>query len=164
MAFLKKDINFILLALILGIIIIFIGFTVYYQTMFENVSVNYQEKVANLEQVTQELGIQKTRLNQTSYELEIKEQKETDLSGRYSELRDEKTQLLEDKAALGREISEKKVELIESQIELAKKSNLLTQTQNDLSEANQNIAILRADLRSYRSKYETCQAQLDALQ
>ncbi|MFH2027582.1 MAG: hypothetical protein ABIJ08_00450 [Nanoarchaeota archaeon] len=160
----KKDLNFILLALILGIVIALVGFTVFYQNMFEGLSNDYTEKVSKLEKVTEELGVQKTKLNQTSFELEIKEQKETDLSTRYSDLRDENVKLEDDIATLGKELTEKKAELIESQAELTKKALLLSQAQDDLSEANSKITLLTEQRNIYKDDYDECKAELDICQ
>lgn len=164
MAFMKKDINFVLLALILAVVIILIGFTVYSQTVFKGLSEKYEEKVENLEDVTEELGLQKTKLNQTSYELEVKAQKEEDLSTRYSEVRTEKEQLEDYKAQLERQLSEKSAALIEAQAESEQKARLLVQSQADLADARDTIATLRAQKDNLQSDYNTCSAQLEACQ
>ncbi|MBU3896298.1 hypothetical protein KKG36_03245, partial [Patescibacteria group bacterium] len=83
----KKDVNFGLLVLIIASIILFSGFSVYYQTTFKDVSLEYKEKLEQLSKVTTELSTQKQALNET-YSLRIKaEQDKKTLDSRYNEVR-----------------------------------------------------------------------------
>ena len=55
MAFMKKDVNLGLLVLIIVSIILFSGFTVYYQTAFRDISLEYETKLGQLNDVTKQL-------------------------------------------------------------------------------------------------------------
>ena len=80
MTFMKKDVNFGLLVLIIVSILLFSGFSVYYQTTFKDVSLEYGEKLEQLSDVTNQLSSKRQELNET-YTLRIKA--ETDKKKRY---------------------------------------------------------------------------------
>ncbi|MDP6265645.1 MAG: hypothetical protein QF584_02645, partial [Candidatus Woesearchaeota archaeon] len=71
MSFMKRDVNLGLLILIIVSIVLFSGFSVYYETSFKDVSLEYQEKLEQLSQVTKELVTKRQELNET-YSLRVK--------------------------------------------------------------------------------------------
>ena len=77
MTFMKRDVNVTLLALIVASVLIFSAFTVYYQTTFKGVSLEYKDKLEQLTAVTGELAVQKEKLNET-YTLRIKAEEHSD--------------------------------------------------------------------------------------
>jgi len=93
MAFMKRDVNLGLLILIIFSIFLFSGFSVYYQTTFKDISLEYQQKLKQLGKVTEDLGAKKQELNET-YKLRIKvEEDKKILDERYKDVRDENTDL-----------------------------------------------------------------------
>ena len=66
MPIMKRDVNLVLLLLIVAALLMFSGFTVYYQTTFKNVSKSYEIKLKELESVSKELESKRTQLNETS--------------------------------------------------------------------------------------------------
>ena len=147
MAFMKKDVNLGLLVLIIASIILFSGFTVYYQTTFKDVSLEYQTKMKELEQVTLDLATQKQALNET-YSLRIKaEQDKETLDARYNEVRDENDKLSADNANLRSEVSSTKNQLAEKSAELSATKRLLSQVQTERD--------------SYKSQRDSCRSDLD---
>ena len=80
MAVMRRDINIGLLFLIVATLIVFAGFTVYYQTTFKNVSNEYKAKLTELEKVSSDLESKKKELTETSQTLQLKESNEQALS------------------------------------------------------------------------------------
>src|SRR3989344_5691679 len=108
MAFMKRDVNIGLLVLIIAAAIIFSSFSVYYQSTFKNVSLEYKNKLEQLGQTTTELSKQKQELNQT-YSLRVKaEQDKNTLDAKYTEVRDENEQLSGDNTNLRLEVASTK--------------------------------------------------------
>src|SRR3989339_845138 len=104
MAFMKKDVNLGLLVLIIAAIIVFSGFTVYYQTSFRDISLDYKTKLEQLQQVTKDLTTQKKELNET-YSLRQKAgQDRKALDSSYREVSDENDQLKNDNSNLRSEL------------------------------------------------------------
>ncbi len=142
MSFMKKDVNLGLLVLIVASIALFAGFSVYYQSTFRDISMDYKNKLNNLSKVTQELGIQKQKLNET-YSMRVKaEQDIKTLDKNYREINDENEKLNSDNTNLRLEVSSTKSELGEKSARLEATQSLLTQTQSSLSAANSKITSL----------------------
>lgn len=148
MAFMKRDVNIGLLILIIAAVIIFSSFSVYYQSTFKNVSLEYQNKLEQLGQITTELSKQKQELNQT-YGLRVKaEEDRKTLDVKYTEVRDENQQLSSDNSNLRTEVSSAKSELAEKTVQLEATQNLLASTQSELGS-------VKAQRDSYKSRLDT---------
>ncbi|MDP6600136.1 MAG: hypothetical protein QF798_01735 [Candidatus Woesearchaeota archaeon] len=148
MSFMKRDVNLGLLILIIVSIVLFSGFSVYYETSFKDVSLEYQEKLEQLSQVTKELVTKRQELNET-YSLRVKaEQDKQTLDARYNEVRGENDQLSTDNTNLRSEVINIKSDLAEKSAQLDVTRNLLAQTQSQLSSAE-------AERDKYRSRWDT---------
>jgi len=146
MAFMRRDVNIGLLILIIAAILLFSGFSVYYQTTFKRVSLDYQNKLDQLSDVTKELSTQKLKLNETySLRVKIEEDKNT-LDARYKDVSDENERLNDDNSNLRSEISSTKSQLAEKSAQLDSTKNTLANTQADLSSANSKISSLKSKL------------------
>ena len=71
MALMKKDVNMGLLLIIVAALLMFSGFTVYYQTTFKNLSNTYQKELNQLKAVENDLQAKRGQLNQTSVQLQV---------------------------------------------------------------------------------------------
>src|SRR3989338_3190756 len=165
MSFMKKDVNLGLLVLIVASIILFTGFSVYYQSTFRDISMDYKNKLNNLSKVTQELGIQKQKLNET-YSMRVKaEQDIKTLDKNYREINDENEKLNSDNTNLRLEVASTKSELAEKSTRLEATSSLLAQTQASLAAANSEITSLKAQrdtYKAYKDKYECVANKVDS--
>ncbi len=152
MAFMKRDINITLLLLIVASILVFSGFTVYYQTTFKDVSLEYKSKLEQLQKVTSDLSTQKQQLSET-YALRVKaEQDKRALDQSYKDLSDERNQLASDKESL-------EVELLNTKSDLAEKSTQLQSTQNQLASAQAELGSVKVQRDSYKADLaEVCDA------
>ena len=168
MAVMKKDVNLGLLLLIVAALLMFSGFTVYYQTTFKNLSTTYQNQIKELDKVSKDLEAKRGALNETSIQLQLKKQKEDDLSKKYVDTESQRSQLETDKKKL-------EVDLAGTKAELASTNAKLTETQLQLvsyikltQDLNSQVLNLKSDVQrftdlyhSYQSKYE-CTTKLDA--
>jgi len=146
MAFMKRDVNLGFLVLIIASIILFSGFSVYYQTTFKDVSLEYKNKLEQLQKVTSDLSTQKQQLNET-YSLRVKaEQDKKALVQSYKDLSDERNQLENDKSTLESELLTTKSDLEEKSTQLQSTQNQLASTQAELSSAKSQRDNYKADL------------------
>ena len=151
----KKDVNIGLLFLIVVSILLFSGFTVYYQTTFKDVSLEYKTKLEELSKVTSELTTRKQELNET-YSLKVKAERDRQaLDQKYKDASDENEQLKSDNTNLRLEVSSTKSQLAEKSAELDATKNLLTQTQASLASANSKVTSLKNDLDEVCADYTT---------
>ena len=155
MAFMKKDVNFGLLVLIIISIVVFSAFSVYYQTTFKEVSLEYQTKLEQLGAVTSELATQKQELNKT-YSLKTKaEQDRQALDKQYKDVSDENS-------ALRSELIDTKSELAEKSAELDATENLLSQTQASLAAATSEVSSLKSRVSNLKDDIDRICAELIA--
>lgn len=157
MAFMKRDVNLGLLLLIIATLLLFSGFTVYYQTNFKNVVTEYHTKLEQLKSVTTELGAEKTRLNET-YQLRVKAEKDIKaLDTQYRILSDERDQLEADKNKLQIELTTTKANLAEIEAKLSQTQTILSQTQASLAAANAKISNLNIEIDKLKAELSACQ-------
>jgi len=144
----RRDVNILLLLLIVVSALAFTGFSVYYQTTFKNVSQEYQNKLEQLTSVTDELTTQRQKLNET-YSLRVKaEQDRSALDTQYQGIVDESEQLKDDKARLQTDVLATKQDLQRANDKLGATENLLSQTQAELSQAKAQRDNFKRDLAS----------------
>ena len=159
MAILKRDVNFGLLLIIIATLVAFSGFSTYYQKSFRNLSERYDTKINELDNVMSNLQSHRKELNQTSFQLQVKAERETELSGRYTSLKEEKNRLLNELAQTQEQLAAKKRELTSTQSELTSARSELDATRDSLTSANVEITSLRAsidDLEGEVSDYQSC--------
>ena len=157
MAYMKRNVNFGLILLIVATLLLFAGFTVYYQITYAGLSEEYQTKINELDALTASLLAEKTKLNETSYQLKIKAEREEDLSSKYDDMKSIKEQLERDKALLQEELSDTKSDL-------AQKSAELTATKNDLSIANSKIDDLEDTIDSKNNEIDRLNTKVSCLE
>lgn len=163
MAAMKRDVNIGLLILIVAALLMFSGFTVYYQTTFKNVSKSYETKLKELEFISQELESKRGQLNETSVQLQLNRQKEADISKKFTDVRSEKEQL---------EIDKKKLqdELASTKSSLASTAAKLTETQSQLGaqvqlaqDLNQQVLSLKSDVKRLDDKADDLKRRIACL-
>ena len=176
MAAMRRDVNLGLLLLIVAALLMFSGFTVYYQTTFKNLSTTYQNQLKDLEKVTKDLEAKRGALNETSVQLQLKKQKEEDLSLKFTDVRSERDQLETDKKKLEVDLASTKTSLSATLKELENTKTELDSTKSKLAaeiqlarDLNSQVLSLKADVdrindlyRSYKSKYECVANKVDA--
>ena len=164
MTVMKKDVNIGLLILIVATLIMFSGFTVYYQTTFKNISQNYNKKLDELNQITKELEVKRGMLNETSLQLKLKKQKEEDLNVKYTDLRNERDQLENTKTKLELELTQTKTELADTKSELAKKVSELSARKVELADAYTQISDLKGDVIGLKNDITKLKNRIGCLQ
>ena len=103
MRFLKADFNLHLLAVVLAVLVVFVGFSIYYQNKMKEMQREYDKKAENLKAIEEKLLSKEEKLNEISELKEtIKKDKETleigylSLHSENKNLKTEKTNLMED--------------------------------------------------------------------
>ena len=165
----KRDVNVGLLLLIMAALLMFSGFTVYYQTSFKNLSTTYHNELKELERVTSDLESKRSLLNDTSTQLQLKKQKEEDLSKKFTDVRSEKEQLETDKKKLEVELANTKSDLASTNAKLAQTQNQLTTEIQLVQDLNTQVLNLKSDVdkfealyKNYQNKYNCVANRVDA--
>ena len=153
MAIMKKDVNLGLLLLIVAALLMFSGFTVYDQTTFKNVSKSYETKIKELEKVSNELESKRGQLNETSIQLQLKKQKEEDLSKKYVDTESQRSGLETDKKKLEVELASTKTELASTNAQLSSTQNQLAAQVQLAQQLNSQVLSLKNDVDKYKAYY-----------
>ena len=154
MVYMKKNINFGLLALLLGMIMVFIGFTLYYQQTFNTLASNYTTKLSQLEKVTQELSKHKSILTVTKTELNQTEIDVAALSIDYEEL-------VEAKKSVEDELVTTKSNLNTRTSELSTEKKLTRELNVVIVEKEADINLWKGLYEDAEAKYQVCDDDLD---
>ena len=165
MAVMRKDVNLGLLLLIVAALVMFSGFTVYYQTTFKNVSESFEIKLEELEKVERDLQAKKGLLNETSVQLQLKSQKEADLSKKFVETESEREQLESDKNKLTTDLASTKSELAGTKATLEQTKVQLSNTLTDLAKKTADLSNALSDVakyKPYKAKYECVANKVDS--
>jgi len=154
MAVMRRDVNLGLLLLIVAAILMFSGFTVYYQTTFKNVSKSYEIKLNELNTVSKELETKKGQLNQTNVQLTLQGQKEQDLSKKYVDTKSERDQLETDKTKLTADLTSTKSELAATLGKLTDAQNQLAAQAVLVQQLNAQVLNLKSDVNRLQDEVE----------
>ena len=164
MSYMRKNVNFFLLFIIVVIIISLVGLTTYYEKTYKNLSSSYDTKLDEINRLLESLNAERTKLNQTSYELNIKQEREEELSGQYLGVKS-------DLNTTQNQLDTTKAELDATQATLDTTENALASAQQQVDSlvatvATQKSAInkLESDKSSLRSERDSLASQLSACQ
>ena len=142
MAYMNRNVNLILLLLIIILVGYLIGLSTYYEGSFKNLSISYNSKVNQISKLSENLSYNSFQLNKTFSELQLRVADKTKFDQMYTELTTAKTRL--------------ETELSQTQSELAT-------TKAGLRESENQLLTTRSDLASVQSQLSTKQATIDSL-
>ncbi len=163
MAFMKRDVNLGLFFLIVAAVILFSGFTVYYQTTLKNISSTYTKKVNDLELITKDLEVKRGLLSDTNVQLQLRKQKEEDLSKKYVDIRTERDQFESDKKKLQSDLTSSKGELAESLLKVSNLQDQLTETINALQETRVKLVNSESTVANLKSEINRLERKISCL-
>lgn len=163
MAVMKKDVNLGLLLLIVAALLMFSGFTVYYQTTFKNLSTTYQNQIKELDKVTKDLESKRGALNETNIQLQLKQQKEESLSKKYVDTASERDQLVTDKKKLEVDLASTKTELASTSAQLSNTQSQLAVQVQLVQDLNNQIGSLKATVANLNNQISSLNAKITCL-
>ncbi len=139
MAYIKKNVNFVLILLSLTLIASFIGFTTYYQTTYRNLTQEYNLKVNELQQAQGNITKQRDNLQNTQNELQLRVADKTKFESLYTDLVQEKNKLDTQLAFTRGTLATTQSQLAESLSTLQTTQGTLNDIQNQLSSTTQML-------------------------
>lgn len=151
MAYMKRDVNIILLFLMVGIIAALIGITTYYQSTYLNLSRGYTSKINEYNKLLTNLEKNRLKLNETMAEFELKSEREKDLSEKYAFLRDENLMLQLVLNDTNQTLIQTEETLEDTRQDLVETTNELTDARTDMFSMNQTIKSLTTKTSIYRT-------------
>ncbi len=156
MDFIQKNANTKLLFLLLLIALGIVTLTILYQENFKNINTEYQNKVQLLNQTFNELTQTKTAINQTEEELQLKAQREQDLSTQFTGLKDTHKKTITERDELADEKTQLDKQLLDTKRQLA-------QTLKENGDFQDQIKSLKDSIRSKLDQLDSQQAEINRL-
>ncbi|HLC98816.1 MAG TPA: hypothetical protein VJC00_02310 [Candidatus Nanoarchaeia archaeon] len=154
MAYIKKNVNLFLLFVIVLIVVALAGLTSYYHSTYQNLSTSYDVKLSEITNLLDDLNEQRSRLNQTTYELNIKEERESELSGQYLDIREDYDKVRDD-------LDKTKSDLKDTQDSLAATELSLISSQNQISALTATVGELQSQINSLEDDKADLYNQID---
>ncbi len=157
MGYLKKNVNLVLLGLVVLLAVSFAALTTYYHTTYSELSNEYLVKLRELEKITRDLETSKSKLNETITQFQLKDIREKDLSEKYEYLREQKESLSE-------MLNQTNASLTETRRVLREKEQKLEKALKDIEAKKLEIINLEASLKQSKdtvSRYDATARQLD---
>ncbi|MCK4670109.1 MAG: hypothetical protein KAT43_02805 [Nanoarchaeota archaeon] len=161
MAYMKQNVNFVLLFFIILASVTILGSTVYYQLTLKDLSGKYNDALVEMDTINKSLGSKLRRLADVRSELELKSERETELSGQFTEIKSTKEELEKDKSYLQGELNSAKLTISTTKTELANAQQDIAALQTDLANARKTLLKLDDDLEECEDDLHDCQEQLD---
>lgn len=149
MSYITKNANLLLLFLIVLIAGSLVGATLYFQARFTNVNTEYDTKLAELKNVTEQVNAYQETLKKAQLELELKSTREEQFTEKYTEAKQTTEQLQKSTAELEADVND-------LTLQLADKTKAL-------SDANEKNAELAADLKDEQKKVANLEDDVDDL-
>ncbi len=154
MGFITKNANLILLFLIMLSAVSLVGATVFFQSNFEKITNEYNQKVQQLQTVSKDLQAQQALLDKIKQELSVKTEREEQLGEKFTEVKSTAEQLETQKEQL-----EKSKDQLESELENTETS--LRSTQSELEAKKDIITTMTAENDKLESQVDVCEDQRD---
>ena len=164
MSYMRKNVNFFLLFVIVVIVISLVGLTTYYEKTYKNLSSSYDTKLDEINRLLENLNQERRKLNETTYDLTIQKDREKDLSGQYLDVR-------LDLNATQSQLDTTKANLDSTQAALDTTENALASAKQQVDSLVATVATqkstinkLESDKSSLRSERDSLASQLSACQ
>jgi chromosome segregation ATPase len=106
-----KSLNLKLVFLIVFLVVLLVGVTLYFHQNLDSFKAKYQETSRELKSTSEKLDLLEESLNKTQLTLGIKAQREEDISGKYTEVKETNKDLEETKTSLTKDLSSTKSQL-----------------------------------------------------
>ncbi len=154
--YMKKNVNIFLLIIIVVIVVALAGLTSYYQQTYKGLSTSYEDKLSELNRILEELNLERGKLNETSYELTLKTEREEALGEQFTEVKTEKEKLSTDLSATEDDLERTALQLQSTASALQSLTydfNILKEQNADLA---QSVEYYKAKAADYKKLYEAC--------
>ena len=164
MSFINKNANLFLLFLIILSATALVGATVFFQMNFDRINSEYQQKLNQLNSVSQELQADQAALDKIKADLSLKSQSEEQLGQKYTDVSSQKDQLQTAKTQLENEKGQLTDELTSTEGELQSTKSSLEASKNQVDLLTGQNSNLQSQLTVSESERKTAQDDAAACQ
>ena len=154
MAYIRKNVNFFLLLLVIIVLGVMAGLTTYYQTTYKNLSLSYGDKLNELNRLNHNLSQQRAFLAQINEELGLKTKAKEQFDVLYTNISSYNTKLSGDLGETRNELIDALTKLKAAEDDLETTKAELTETKGMLKTQEDYSKELEADVS--RLKTQVC--------
>ncbi len=163
MAYLKRNINLLLLVLCVLLLGFTLSITSYSQNQFETITVQYYDRVNEYQSVIDELQEREQALNTTSFELTRKTQDTAKLNELYTQVEGERNDLEIALQNAQTELSQTKAQLSAAQDDIRQKDVEITLLENDIEDYEELLADLDDEIDDQKAAASVSWTQIDEI-
>ncbi len=170
MAYITRNANIFLLFLILISAGALVAATVFFQENFDRINTAYNIKLAQLNDVTQDLKEKQSALDQIKNELTLKAAREEEFTQQYTTVKEEKVtlegekkQLTQAKVSLENELEQTERVLQTTQNQLEATKGEAERLKTDLAQSQADVVILNRKIDDYKDEIEDLQTEVSCL-
>ncbi|MBN1156455.1 hypothetical protein JXA85_02480 [Candidatus Woesearchaeota archaeon] len=156
MTMIKKNVNNLLILLMLLLFLSIVSMTIYYHTVYSKLSNEYYTKAKELDKVTTDLVEHKSKLNETLAQYQIKDEREKDLSAKYTDLRDLNQQVSQD-------LNQTTLTLQQTKQELDNTKQELVTSVKQIEQKNLEILTLKTSVKNLEQTASEIKTRADQL-
>ena len=158
--YLKKNVNFLLLLLVVMVLVGTVGITTYFQSTYKEVSQDLENKSQQLQVVSSNFSQKINELNRTSSELQLNKIDKDKLEQLYSDLLKEKEKLDGELEVANSHLAEAMDSLKQAQAKLSDANYKLLLQESELTELNTKLQNLDNTIRDQRAQIDNLKKQL----
>lgn len=164
MGYITRNANVILLFMILIAATALVGATIYFQSRFTAINDEYNDKLAQLRNVSTQLEQYQGVLSTAKEELALKGTREQDLTSKYTTVKGEKEALAAERDGLLTDKASLQTALESRTTELTSAKNQVLNDQSIINGLRSDISTLQAQNANLRDDVEDLEDQVDCLE
>ena len=157
MTYIKQNVNYVLLFIILGLTVLVAISAVFFNTNLQQTAQDLSTTEKQIETLKKSLTIEIAKLSTVESQLDIQQERESGLSSQYKEVKSTTDKLQSDKASLVSNIDKKETEIAEYQ----KKGEDCASDKLNLDKENRELYLeikrIQNEANSYAAQLDDCQ-------
>ena len=158
--YLKKNVNFLLLMLVVTVLVGTVGITTYFQSTYKEVSQDLENKSQQLQVISSNFSQKINELSKTSSELQLNKVDKDRLDQLYSDLLKEKEKLDGELAVTKNQLTDAMNSLKQAQAQLSDANYKLLLQEQEITDLNAKVQNLDNTIRSQRAQIDDLKKQL----
>lgn len=158
--YLKRNVNFVLLLLVLTVLVGTVAITTYFQSTYKGVSQDLASKSEQLETVSSNFSTKVSELNRTYSELQLKQLDKEKLDELYTGLTKEKEKVDAELTSTKGQLSDTLKDLDLTAKELQNKKGIILDMETELNELRTKAANLAKTINSLQEQVDSLKNQL----
>ncbi len=139
MTYITRNANLLLLFLIVLVVASFVGATIFFQVRFTKVNTEYDTKLDELKNLTEQADNYKAVLQKAQLELELKESREETISEKYTDAKTTAEQLQKTTAELQADIDGLTAQIIEKTKQISDLTLQVANLKSDIEDKDETI-------------------------